>query len=229
MGQYLAGLWRETLVTGLSWPAIDPINSLRPKEWRASTWSWASVTVRLEPGFYDRVVSRAVPCIKVIEAITTPKGTDPTGELSPGELVIRGRGVKLQVDHGSWSSQTGLVDSSCKRSSLCFLKGDEQKKVLEDRHNIFDSRWDYAIAAPGPDHVPDGSEVMIVKLSKNFSSLDPVTPFQSSWLILQSSKHHPEAFEHIGIIFLQSYESSDLHLQVEKAYRDSPEVEMKII
>ncbi|KAH4194806.1 hypothetical protein HBI72_032700 [Parastagonospora nodorum] len=238
MGQYLAGLWRETLVVGLNWSAVDPENHLRPKEWRAPTWSWASVTGPVYTDSLDRKNSSRMPSIEVIEAKTTSKGTDPTGELSSGELLIRGRGVKMQVVHGSGSAGIGSFYGSYRGPSLSLLHGNE---TLERPDGVFKTSWDYAITAPGPDHVPDGSEVIIVKILEEIHNLgtlfrDKLTgsrfPVESSWLILQSNKHEPEAFERIGIGFgigFANVSENDFYLHVEKAYRDSPEVEMRII
>ncbi|KAH5056934.1 hypothetical protein HBI23_072210 [Parastagonospora nodorum] len=206
MGQYLAGLWCETLVVGLNWSAVDPENHLRPKEWRAPTWSWASVMGPLYTDSLDREKSSRMPSIKVIDAKTTSKGTDPTGELSSGELLIRGRGVKMQVVHGSGSDRTGSFYGSYRGPSLSLLHGNE---ALERSNEVFRTSWDYAIAAPGPDHVPDGSEVIMVKILEEVHNLGTLLresligsrfPVESSWLILQSNKHEPEAFERLGIV-----------------------------
>ncbi|KAH4676473.1 hypothetical protein HBH79_118010 [Parastagonospora nodorum] len=238
MGQYLAGLWHESLVVDLNWSAADPEKHLRPKEWRAPTWSWASVMGPLYRDLVDRKNSSRMPSIEVIEAKTTSKGTDPTGELSSGELLIRGRGVKMQVVHGSGSAGIGSFYGSYRGPSLSLLHGNE---TLERPDGVFKTSWDYAITAPGPDHVPDGSEVIIVKILEEIHNLgtlfrDKLTgsryPVESSWLILQSNKHEPEAFERIGIGFgigFANVSENDFYLHVERAYRDSPEVEMRII
>ncbi|CAI4212085.1 unnamed protein product [Parascedosporium putredinis] len=44
-GDYLAGLWRNTLARDLLWEIHPQANSRRPPEWRAPSWSWASVDV----------------------------------------------------------------------------------------------------------------------------------------------------------------------------------------
>ncbi|KAH4005793.1 hypothetical protein HBI40_038960 [Parastagonospora nodorum] len=231
MGQYLAGLWRETLVVGLNWSAVDPEKHLRPKEWRAPTWSWASVMGPLDTDLVDRKNYSKMPSIEVIEAKTTPKGTDPTGELSSGELLIRGRGVKMQVIHGSGSDGIGSFYGSYGGPSLSLL---HENETLECLNGGFRTMWDYAIAAPGPDHVPDGSEVIVVKILEDVREELIVSRSlcHSSWLILQSNKHDPEAFDRIGLGFVVGFggaSDNNFHLHVEKAYGNSPEVEMRII
>lgn len=42
-GRYLAGLWEATLVPDLLWVVNPPADLPRPGEWRAPSWSWASV------------------------------------------------------------------------------------------------------------------------------------------------------------------------------------------
>lgn len=41
--QYLAGLWRRTLVYDLLWRAIDNRSTSRPLEYRSPSWSWANL------------------------------------------------------------------------------------------------------------------------------------------------------------------------------------------
>lgn len=42
-GEYLAGLWRQTLVYELLWETKSPETSFRPLPYRAPSWSWVSV------------------------------------------------------------------------------------------------------------------------------------------------------------------------------------------
>jgi hypothetical protein len=42
-GRYVAGLWSNNLVPQLMWEPADPVKSKRPSQYRAPTWSWASV------------------------------------------------------------------------------------------------------------------------------------------------------------------------------------------
>lgn len=94
-GQYLAGLWRESLVEQLTWQVRTTSRKPRP-EWRAPTWSWASVDGPVDlPAYGDwspaqREVEGLVEeyYVQVLQAKTTPSGPDPFGPVDSGELTL---------------------------------------------------------------------------------------------------------------------------------------------
>jgi hypothetical protein len=51
------------------------------------------------PALQELAKKKFVASVAIVGATTTPKGDDATGELSGGELVFRGRGVKGKVVH----------------------------------------------------------------------------------------------------------------------------------
>lgn len=57
---YIAGLWRRVLVTDMLWKVSSRGNEAsghharRPKEYRAPSWSWASVDGVIQPGYAAR-------------------------------------------------------------------------------------------------------------------------------------------------------------------------------
>lgn len=92
-GQYLAGLWRYRLVYQLTWQVLRTNRRPRP-EWRAPTWSWASVDgpVFFPPyadegrDQYIRMVDKDY--VQVLEAKTTLSDQDPFGPVDNGELSL---------------------------------------------------------------------------------------------------------------------------------------------
>lgn len=102
--QYLAGLWSTSLIYHLVWRVEDGQHKPRP-EWRAPTWSWASVdgssfyqTAHIgwsqldnREAFIDREY------VQVLRAKTVPSISDPFGSVDSGEItlaccsLIRGR------------------------------------------------------------------------------------------------------------------------------------------
>lgn len=81
-GQYLAGMWRESLITQLSWEVLGK-KSRRP-EWRAPTWSWASIEG--EVGHF--ALEDCNEYIRVVDAWTRPSGPDAFGAVADGELTL---------------------------------------------------------------------------------------------------------------------------------------------
>ena len=91
--RYLAGLWSRTLVDDLCWRADRPKGQLQ--EWRAPSWSWASVNGRVTwrhsvdiPG---GVSLRNAADVDVIACQIVPLQEDQFGGVKSGFLTIRGK------------------------------------------------------------------------------------------------------------------------------------------
>lgn len=85
--RYLAGLWEERLMDTLLWSVRGP--GKRPSEYRAPSWSWASLdgTATIFGGFMTKSVTSFASMISVE---TVPVGEEDTGEVKSGLLVLEG-------------------------------------------------------------------------------------------------------------------------------------------
>ena len=95
--RYLAGLWRDKLVAGLSWILRPSSGSGLYQEYIAPTWSWASIPAgvfyfpsRAGPGSY-RTRCDADLDASVLDAWTTLGGGNPYGPVSDAAIVLSGR------------------------------------------------------------------------------------------------------------------------------------------
>lgn len=101
---YLAGLWKDYLAADLMWYAY-PANHLdapryytqKPREWRAPSWSWASVDgpVRFlkdgrNAGTGKNTGREFRLCLEIVSAETTPSSLDPMGTVAAGQVVVVG-------------------------------------------------------------------------------------------------------------------------------------------
>ncbi|KXX78515.1 Heterokaryon incompatibility protein 6, OR allele [Madurella mycetomatis] len=85
--EYLAGLWRKTLLTDICWTGFR--NDLRrPQAWRCPSWSWASVDGVVQGHFGLSGPRRTYSTIH--HASVTLAGPDPMGEVTDGEIVLSG-------------------------------------------------------------------------------------------------------------------------------------------
>jgi len=119
--EYLAGLWRKHLPSQLLWKRTsDQTSPLLPaQEYRAPSWSWASVDGRLSCSSWQ------CQCIliDILEASVEPAGVDKgglirsTGPLTTIELEdikdeeIRGR-YRFRVEHHAWDNYALCYPSS---------------------------------------------------------------------------------------------------------------------
>jgi hypothetical protein len=98
--EYLAGLWRRHLVPELLWYCVGThmggrkIIPKRPLQYRAPSWSWASIDgrgVQISPTHGDHLVS-------ILDAHVTPVTTDVTGQIKDGYIRLRGCLVRVLIE-----------------------------------------------------------------------------------------------------------------------------------
>lgn len=179
MGDYLAGHWRNTLPQSLRWSqacfssvATRP-SVRRPAEWRAPTWSWASICAAVRwPG-------SAGSLCQVWDAETTLKGNDPSGQLLSGKLTLKGQYLMGTVHYNSPDSYGRPREPSVVMTI--------NKYVIHERVN-----WDYDIRLEEQHHVPHGSAVMVLKLAS--------LPNLHYWLILRASDADQQTHERLGLM-----------------------------
>lgn len=92
---YLAGLWKGDVVGGLLWAASTTEKLQRTTEYRAPSWSWASVEGAI---YYEGILAwnsedLGVPPefeLEVLDAQSKPAGLNPFGAVHGGHITIRG-------------------------------------------------------------------------------------------------------------------------------------------
>jgi hypothetical protein len=96
--QYLAGLWRQSLLYDMLWYRIGKANR-RGESYIAPTWSWASVgeevstyLLRISAGQSEQAELAKYPLVDIISADTEthPLDTTCTGKVNNGNLMVRG-------------------------------------------------------------------------------------------------------------------------------------------
>ena len=95
--RYVAGLWSENLVNGLLWTSVNQgITSQRPPKFRAPSWSWASLDGPVQYNTWS--LPKFENTCRILSGKCNPVGPDPYGQISSGEIVIRGLTVNAMVD-----------------------------------------------------------------------------------------------------------------------------------
>jgi hypothetical protein len=207
LGNYLAGLWEDTLVYDLMWFA-DPGRPLlpRPQSWRAPTWSWASIAGAVR--FPDDSLQRPDTFATMVSAATTAAGDDNTGELSDAWLVIKGMcmtgSFQLWQDDTSESptcvsvpviatpSRPDLNSIHIPNDTLWIRENDMDLVVIA----AFDC--DYTFDAPGPYHVPVGTKVVLMKIDETYEV--DILQRTRGWLVLRETNVEKKIYERIGVL-----------------------------
>jgi hypothetical protein len=102
--EYLAGMWKETLIQDLLWYKNRPGTRCVP--WRAPTFSWASVASRI----YHKPLRNPVNVATVLGARCYLVGEDPTGQLERGFVVLSGVLIRATLRYTERNAQ-GYEDS----------------------------------------------------------------------------------------------------------------------
>lgn len=131
-GEYVAGLWTSDLVEGLAFQCFGGPHS-RPKEWRAPSWSWASIDGMLsvtDLGGWDDL-------LEVKDVKVEVKGQNPFGEIKSGELRLSCTLEKLTV--GEEPVEPGKPVFK-KNVRLCFTDEDETSHGHHASFDVKDAR-----------------------------------------------------------------------------------------
>jgi len=112
---YMAGMWSRNLKTDLLWESSwdDPDHPpRRPSEWRAPTWSWASVDGPVVYFKVDKILKNDMEFEPTYGGVGDPHvtlpGQDPYGQITTASLVLKGDARWVNV---SWPSEPSLLQS----------------------------------------------------------------------------------------------------------------------
>jgi hypothetical protein len=130
--EYLAGLWSQDLAAQLLWSTarlqLKSRPTTRQKEYRAPTWSWASVDGRILPGTPGLNQNPSIIQIKIHEAKTNLVSNDPFGAVGGGHIVISGRIARVLLSTAGPAANEAEGTSSynlqvCAGTSVLIPKG----------------------------------------------------------------------------------------------------------
>lgn len=103
---YLAGLWRSQVADDLMW--CLPQYGTKPTQWRAPSWSWASLNglVRFQDAA-DMIRGKDVLIENVVYDAELDSGLSPFGELKSASLFVTGRIGVAERGLVAWKSPHG--------------------------------------------------------------------------------------------------------------------------
>lgn len=88
LGVYLAGLWRSKLCEQLLWKTSMNLSTARSPDYRAPSWSWASINGPVNGNFGSDIKTLMV--FARVEEATTITGLDAFGIVTGGSMLITG-------------------------------------------------------------------------------------------------------------------------------------------
>lgn len=134
-GTYLAGLWRNSLLDDLLWFALPRNQGLafRNSQYRAPTWSWASLDNASISYHHDRARTISYQA-EVVKAETVLSGPDPTGAVSSGFIVLRAPAIDSTVSIGQGYARIKCPTAFSDATFECYM--DEAPSHPESGQNL---------------------------------------------------------------------------------------------
>ncbi|KAK4198860.1 heterokaryon incompatibility protein-domain-containing protein [Triangularia verruculosa] len=127
--EYLAGLWRNTLLSDLCWWTVG--DHQVPQRWRGPSWSWVSID---GPIIMNKFRQRATNDIcAVMKAGVCLVGPDTMGEVESGYVVLSATICRGWIKRGPHSNPKLLrFPASDARDDVLLAVGDDERLIFLD-------------------------------------------------------------------------------------------------
>lgn len=168
---YLVGLWKSNLAQDLLWQRqieffhTEPARG-RPREWRAPSWSWASINGPVNQNHSMSLISQ----IELIDYECITLSDDSTGQIRSAWVTVRGRVVSGNVE------REAVHDSSRERDRLegfkyrvrCVGRKEAYGFIPDEHAACFDVAEEYFCLHVANREERDFSHQLFVVLRKSF-------------------------------------------------------------
>lgn len=220
---YLAGLWKESLVYDLCWQARLPQLSYRPKQWRAPTFSWASVVPKLGFKFHNATLwmewETEHKLFQLTDAKLKHEGVSTTGRVLSEYIILRGIVAEVIITKSGGDSYGDAV------WTVDFLS-------KSDLHS--DSLFwpDYCFDVEGPHQVKSGDKMQCFKVLQqhNYEAVYLVLRETSDMLPTEAEdkrKEEVKTYERIGLLIISLHGPDKLEDFCPEAARQSERPQME--
>lgn len=128
--EYVSGHWKKHLLNQLLWMTYPKLKKWRPRDYRAPSWSWASVIGKVS--FRD--ILEAEHRDKMAEIVDVAVSTTPgkEGQITGGHLTMRSR-----VLRGDWELNATSRNASARRASY----SESARHAVEASADVWYSDW----------------------------------------------------------------------------------------
>ncbi|KAF2425768.1 HET-domain-containing protein [Tothia fuscella] len=188
---YLAGIWQDHVANDLLWLSApflqNPHLATRVDEYRAPSFSWASVETQVQYEKADRDVISSF-LLEFIETQSIPAGLNPLGEVIEGSLTIRApfmEGIIFAPTEDTFHYSLKVGGQTLDVSPDTLLIEATLKHGVEERQIVRRAR---------EDEVHQSFKVPVICLAVSTSSDQRLMG-----LVLSSSTRVDEAFERLGM------------------------------
>ncbi|MCJ1418445.1 hypothetical protein MMC32_004793 [Xylographa parallela] len=135
--EYLAGMWRRHLAYQLLWQVRrleKHVPRTRPLEYRAPTWSWASMIGKVEHACDIHYADHRDLTVDILDVTVELSTENPFGEIKGGHLRARGsiakEGMLLKEDKSNRGSYSLLINGSFGGLALLDVDSEEVEAAI---------------------------------------------------------------------------------------------------
>lgn len=187
--QYLAGLWKNSLIDDLLWETQDwRVEAQRPMPWRAPTWSWASV-MHTPIGYAIRSPV-AEKHVEIVEVTCTPTSTSQTGEISSARLVLSARSLPGAIFHLDKADGSQLESKFLFSHFRCIL-------TIKTQTGFYSPHPGFSPDVPSKEKLsPYAVKVLMMADTLQDGSITRI------FLVLKERKSEPQGYERVGLFKL---------------------------
>ncbi|KAH9863596.1 hypothetical protein J1614_009528 [Plenodomus biglobosus] len=199
---FLAGLWESSIINDLLWRSncVDEQKKTRPEQWRAPSWSWASVLGPVEWLTRGHVFTKLATYVK---GTTTRASAEILGEITSGMITLKGRCMLAELSESCFR----LSHSAPPGQSIDFITyGD---RYWTASYSVQQFAPDYNLLNPQllrPHSTPlvIGTRVKILLMAES----RPTRPrgIRTHFLVLRTVHEEERLYERIGHIVLRETE-----------------------
>jgi hypothetical protein len=193
--EYLARLWKSTLVRDLLWTTGEIF--ARPRKWRAPSWSWASISTG---SFREKTLQMnefiEEQFAEVSEDVCILAGPDPTGVLESGHLILTSPLVPATLHY--WTLPEGYKRN---RGNVSLIAYPQCRVVIDEVW--YRVMLDYPVWEDGIGHVDDKTTVFLFLIGANRERWLPDFPhfgLSLQCLVLKSASGLEDAYERVGLV-----------------------------
>lgn len=200
---FLAGLWESSIINDLLWRSncVDEQKRTRPEQWRAPSWSWASVLGPVDWLTRGHVFTELATYIK---GTTARASAESYGEITFGMITLKGRCMLAELSESCFR----LSHSAPPGQSIDFITyGD---RYWTASYSVQQFAPDYNLLNPQlsrPHSTPlvTGTRVKIMLMAES----RPTHPrgIRTHFLVLRTVHKEERLYERIGHIVLRETES----------------------
>ncbi|KAI8933884.1 hypothetical protein NX059_009581 [Plenodomus lindquistii] len=203
--KFLAGLWESSMIKSLLWRSslVDGQGTTRPQQWRAPSWSWASV---IGPVEWPTRGHFFLELATYLRGDTALESSELYGEITSGMITLVGRCMLAEMGESSFHLIQAISPQQrpYAEQSIDFIAYGDRYWTVSYYIRQFVPDYNFTELSPSRPHstvLATGTEVKILLMAES----RPSRPqgIRTHFLVLRTVQEEERLYERIGHIVLR--------------------------